>query len=202
MEVAYLSLGVNPINIGPWTKTRWILIWQIQRRLICTHPPSSLQKPRKKALSFQWRLIHWFQQRFMEQRSGERSTKWPLCVSLCRASEFHLMYLFQISGEQPGQTCDGPVKTSIPLLIRVHTCPVHPHRLVHWGALPFSLLKLSAPGIAIQCLGDMESHVWERLVLWNEYIDRNSERPNPAPVEVTNGLMTQERWPKSRSPQM
>ena len=86
---------IKKIYIGPWTKILWIPIWQIQRYLIPRHHPSSLEKPQKERTPFptDWLIDYLFQQRFIYQGSGEGSTKLPLCVFLCQASEFHLVYL-------------------------------------------------------------------------------------------------------------
>lgn len=139
------------------------------------------------------RLIDYlFQQRFIYQGSGEGSTKLPLCVYCVRHPSFILCTcLFQTSDERPGQICDSPVKTFIPLPVQVRVCPVHSHRLVHRGALPFSFPKLSAPGTATKR--------WFHWVTWNpmygdclcfgvSILTGIRERPSPASVKVTNGL--------------
>lgn len=117
---------------------------------------------------------------------------WVSSLCLCQASEFHLCTcLFQTSDEQPGQICDSPVKTFIPLPVQVRVCPVHSHRLVHRGSLPFRFPKLSAPGTATKR--------WFHWVTWNptygdclcfgvSILTGIRERTSPASVRVTNGL--------------
>ena len=172
---------VTLLKIGPWIKTLWIPIWQIQRCLIPRHHPSIPREGhRKKEVPFQ--QIYWLfiptEVNLLKVRRGKYKVD---SVLLC-VCQVNLSFIWC--------TCSRPQMSGQVRSVMVQS-KCHSHALVHQGALPFSFPRPSAPGTTAKC--------WFHWVTWNpmygdclcsgaRILTGTQEWPSPASVKVIGGL--------------